>query len=153
MITVKTTCLKGHSYTWKSQPTINGTATGNILIPAAILFSGNTFTHIYNFANVCVQFVSSSHFYKIQDKHLLPVIHNKWQSSQAEIVQQVSQVNHVDICGDGRCDSPGHSAKYGAYTMMDESTRKVTDFSFVQVTEVTSSNAMEYMRGVKRHSW
>ena len=145
MITVKTTCLKGHSRTWKSQPTINGTATGNILIPAAILFSANTFTHIHNFAKFLnVQFVSSSHFYKIQDKHLLPVIHNKWQSSQAEIVQQVSQVNHVDICGDGRCDCPGQSAKYGTYTMLDESTKKVIDFSVVQVTEVISSNAMEY---------
>ena len=64
MITVKTTCLKGHSHAWKSQPTINGTAIGNILIPAAILFSGNTFTHIFYTKFINVQFVSSSHFYK-----------------------------------------------------------------------------------------
>jgi hypothetical protein len=23
----------------------------------------------------------------------------------------------VDVCGDGRCNSPGHSAKYSTYTL------------------------------------
>lgn len=150
MIIIKTTCLHGHSNTWQSQPLMNGAAIGNLLIPAAILFSGNTYQHIYDFAKFLnVQFVSSSYYYKIQEKHLLPVVNNKWKSSQAEIVQQLSQVSHVDICGDGRCDSPGHSAKYGTYTIMDETTKKVIEFSIVQVTEVTSSNAMEY-EGCKR---
>ena len=49
----------------------------------------------------------------------------------------------LDLCGDGRCDSPGHCAKYGPYTIMEENTSKVFDFEVVQVTEVSSSNAME----------
>ena len=49
----------------------------------------------------------------------------------------------LDICGDGRCDSPGHCAKYGTYTVIDENTNKVLDFEVIQVTEVSSSNAME----------
>ena len=49
----------------------------------------------------------------------------------------------LDLCGDGRCDSPGHCAKYGTYTIMEENTSKVFDFEVVQVTEVSSSNAME----------
>ena len=40
------------------------------------------------------------------------------------------------------CDSPCHSDKYGTYTMMSDSSEVIT-FSLVQVTEVTSSNAME----------
>ena len=44
-----------------------------------------------------------------------------------------------------RCDSPGHSAKYGTYTMIDQ----LSDFQIVQVSEVTSSNAME-REGFKR---
>ena len=52
----------------------------------------------------------------------------------------------VDVCGDGRCDSPGHSAKYGTYTLMNEKTNLIIEFSVVQVTEEPSSNAMEYLR-------
>ena len=45
--------------------------------------------------------------------------------------------------GDGHCDSPGHNAKYGTYTLMDNDSGKVVAFSVVQVSEVTPSNAME----------
>ena len=48
----------------------------------------------------------------------------------------------VNVNGDGRCDSPGHSAKYGTYTLMADD-GKVVIFKVVQVTEVSSSNAME----------
>ena len=51
--------------------------------------------------------------------------------------------------GDGRCDSPGHSAKYGTYSIVDTVSSKVLDFSLVQVTEVKTSNAME-LEGLKR---
>ena len=53
------------------------------------------------------------------------------------------------LSGDGRCDSPGHNAKYRTYTMIDQSSDKIVDFEIVQVSEVTSSNAME-REGFKR---
>ena len=43
----------------------------------------------------------------------------------------------VKLIGDGRCDSPGHSAKYGTYTMMDASTGLIIDHEVVQVSEVS----------------
>ena len=61
----------------------------------------------------------------------------------------MKQSSSMDVCGDGRCDSPGHSAKYGTYTLMDEKTNLIIEFSIVQVMEATSSNAMEY-EGCKR---
>ena len=30
----------------------------------------------------------------------------------------------LDLGGDGRCDSPGHCAKYGKYTLMELSSKK-----------------------------
>ena len=37
------------------------------------------------------------------------------------------------LAGDGRADSPGHSAKYGSYTVIDLTCNKVVDFKLVQV--------------------
>ena len=53
------------------------------------------------------------------------------------------------LAGDGRCDSPGHNAKYGTYGLMEVTTEKIVDFSLVQVSEVANSSAME-KEGLKR---
>ena len=150
MVAIPTNCINGHDVLWESQPSINGTAAGNLLIPAATLYSGNTYKHTADFArHLNLQFVSPSHYYKIQKTILFPVVQQAWIKSQAAIVKQMKQTSSVDVCGDGRCDSPGHSAKYGTYTVMDEKTNLIIEFSVVQVTEVSSSNAMEY-EGCKR---
>ena len=39
----------------------------------------------------------------------------------------------LSLGGDGRCDSPGHSAKYGAYTFMDLEHNVVLDVQLEQV--------------------
>ena len=49
----------------------------------------------------------------------------------------------INLNGDGHCDSPGHSAKYGAYKLMDDDTSNVVASSVIQVSEVMSSNAMK----------
>ena len=55
----------------------------------------------------------------------------------------------LHIGGDGRCCSPGHTAKFGSYSVMDLNTSKILDVQLVQVNEVTSSNAMK-SEGLKR---
>ena len=37
------------------------------------------------------------------------------------------------LCGDGRSDSPGHCAKFGLYTVIEMSCKKVLDYKLVQV--------------------
>ena len=41
MLTIRSTCLEGHSRVWKSQPEHNNMPWGNFLVAAAILFSGS----------------------------------------------------------------------------------------------------------------
>ena len=83
--------------------------------------------------------MSDKTFYTIQDSYLSPVINEFWQG------QEKIALNGKDLLlsGDGRCNSSGLNAKYGTYTMIDQITDKIVDFQVVQVTEVTSSNAME----------
>ncbi|CAB3979568.1 Hypothetical predicted protein [Paramuricea clavata] len=135
-VTIATNCLNGHSVSWQSQPLIEGTAAGNILISAAILFSGNTYKRTVDFAKYLnLQFVSYSHYYTTQSTILFPVVQHTWITSQSALVKKLEQSDSVDVCGDGRCDSTGHSAKYGTFTLMDEKTNLIIEFSLVQVTE------------------
>ena len=39
----------------------------------------------------------------------------------------------LHLSGDGRCDSPGYSAKYGTCTLINYATDLVLDYSLVQV--------------------
>ena len=140
MVGVNLSCLNGHKHSWQSQPCINGRPEGNLLIVAAILFSGNTYEHASGMARLLgLSFIGKSLFYALQEQMLFPIVVQAWKINQASVIDALHQVGSVDLFGDGRCDSPGHSAKYGTYTLLDENTA----FSVVQVTEVTSSNAME----------
>ncbi|XP_078495349.1 uncharacterized protein LOC144750179 [Ciona intestinalis] len=47
------------------------------------------------------------------------------------------------LSGDGRCDSPGHSAKYGTYVFLDMSNNKIADIQLVQSNEVGGSYHLE----------
>lgn len=144
LVTITTTCLNSHVKVWNSQPIINNIPVGNMLICSSILFTGSTYTHINNFASsLGIKFISKSVFYKQQDKYLFPVINNEWKNESTAVISQLSNQPIVKLNGDGRCDSPGHNAKYGTYTFMDSESKKIPIFNVVQVTEVSSSNAME----------
>ena len=142
-LSVKLFCINGHQSSWKSQPLIKNTPAGNLLSSAVILFSGNTFERISQFASFLnLHFISNPTFYSIQKKYLLPVVEKAWEEEKWQVLNDAKVAGFVNLSGDGRCDSPGHSAKYGTYTLMED-TGKIITFNVVQSTEVSSSNAME----------
>ena len=48
------------------------------------------------------------------------------------------------VIGDGRSDSPGYSAKYGTYTVMDQATEYILDMEIIHESETDhNSKAME----------
>ena len=148
MVTVTANCLNGYSVSWQSQPLMNKTAAGNILISAAILFSGNTCKHTKGFIrHLNIQFISSSHYYTAQTTILFPVVQHAWRETQTAILKQLKKEKSVDICGDWRRDSPGHSAKYGTDTLMEEQISLIIEFSVVKMTEVSSWS----IRAVREH--
>ena len=50
------------------------------------------------------------------------------------------------IAGDGRADSPGHSAKYGSYSIIDINKNNVVDVKLVQVTHGNNLYARMHIR-------
>ena len=129
---------------WRSQPEINKVKAGNILLFVAILYSGNTFQRITEmFQMINVIHLSSSRFYEIQKQYLFPALNTTYKTFRKTLIESniASTVNHFS--GDGRCDSPGYSAKYGTYSMMNTSSNKVIDFHVVHVLIAGNSSLME----------
>ena len=144
MVVVHSLCVDGHQNRWQSQPMIDSKVAGNVLLAGSILFSGNSFQNVNSLAQrLNLAFIGKSVFYNIQKDILIPVVDKAWKDHQDSLLNEVKKLPKLDVCGDGRCDSPGHCAKYGTYTVMDENTNKILDFEVIQVTEVSSSNAME----------
>ena len=46
-------------------------------------------------------------------------------SQHLELVAEFMEKENLSLLGDGRSDSPGRSAKYTTYTLMEEETKKI----------------------------
>ncbi len=85
--------------------------------------------------NIAVMSVRS--FFRHQQTLLLPVIRKVWKDRQAWILAALQAEQRDLVCGgDGRADSPGHSAKFGSYTMIELHANAVIDIQLVQVCSI-----------------
>ena len=74
-------------------------------------------------------------FYWHQKAFLQPAINYIWGREQDNLINQLlAQKQGLVLGGYGRADSPGHSAKYGSFTVIDLKQNKVVDFKLVQVS-------------------
>ena len=120
---------------WESQPFIGSIPAGNILTSAAILYSGSLPTKALRIFHIlkCATITSMTYF-RHQTKILQPAVDQIWVNHQSSLLQSIAAQNrNLFLSGDGRADSPGHSAKFGSYTVIDMFSNKVVDFKLVQV--------------------
>jgi len=67
-----------------------------------------------------------------QREFLEPAVIAVWGTKQAKLLAQCrGSGNPLTIGGDGRADSPGHSAKYGSYGIIDLTSNKVIHLELV----------------------
>ena len=146
MLSVSYTCQLGHNNTWHSQTSLRRMPAGNLLLSAAILLSGSTYSKAAQlFSILHMPILSQSEFYRIQNTYLNPTINDYWTMHQTAILSVLSDTQKLKLCGDARSDSPGYSAKYTSYTLMDMTTSLIVDQQLVSLNEdkVHSSVAME----------
>ena len=109
-----TQCCKSCKYihSWDSQPFLGNIPTGNILTSAAILYTGSLPSkaiHIFKTPN-CAS-ISLSTFFRHQSCYLQPAISSVWIRHQQRLLSTFKHNNvKLKVEGDGRADSPGHSA-------------------------------------------
>ncbi|XP_063969971.1 uncharacterized protein LOC129284132 [Lytechinus pictus] len=144
MLKVDVICICGNIVTkWVSQPTIGRQPVGNILFSAALLLSGSSYEKVSFFWELFnIQYISQKTHNETQSNILQPVI-NTYYEQEIEEQQQHARGEPVTVIGDGRCDSPGYSAKFCTYTMMNMKTNKILGMALVSVKEATSSVGME----------
>ncbi|XP_071818894.1 uncharacterized protein [Apostichopus japonicus] len=137
--------------TWSSQTFVSGIPLGNLILSASILFTGaRPHQALKIFDSMKCQVHNVKTYMRHQRQWLYPVIQHVWQKKQDEIFDDLKEIGiPLNLDGDGRRDSPGHSAKYGSYTFLDLDWNKVIHQELVQSNEVSNSNAME-LEALKR---
>ncbi|XP_066272311.1 uncharacterized protein [Branchiostoma lanceolatum] len=134
-----------YRWTWRSQPSFGRTAAGNILLSSSILFSGASVTKVLRvLSHMGVAVISARSFFRHQEQVLFKAVHTLWNQRQFWMLTVLEAEGEPLVCGgDGRADSPGHSAKYGTYTFMELTKTAVIDVQLVQSNEVGGSYHME----------
>ena len=127
----------GHEWVWMSQPYMKDIPAGNILLSSAILFSGATPGKALRMLNhMQLACISDRIFYRHHSRFLEPAILTVWAAEQSRLLAECkAHDSSLSIGGDGRVDSPGHSAKYGLYALIDLDTNKVIHIELVQVNQ------------------
>ena len=78
--------------------------------------------------------ISLRSFFHHQQSLLFPTVQRVWDLEKtALLAMQRDNEEGVTLSGDGRADSPGHSAKFGSYTTLELTVNKVIDVELVQV--------------------
>lgn len=124
-----------HKRLWKNQPYIKNMPVLNLQTSAAILFSGVKAAQALRvFQLLNIQGISRSTFFRHQQLYLHPLVFHSWQLEQSRRFDLLKAMpGSLIVSGDGRSDSPGHCAKYGTYTFMEQRMNKVIAIEIVQV--------------------
>lgn len=123
---------------WNSQPVLGSTPAGNLHLSAAVFI---TIEKVFNAMKL--QLFQYETFRRHARSFIEPAVIHHWKVTQDVNLQQLSQEEKVILGGDMRADSPGHSAKYCSYTMMDLRSNTIVDIQLVQSNEVGGSYHME----------
>uniref|UniRef100_A0A3Q3B4V4 THAP-type domain-containing protein n=1 Tax=Kryptolebias marmoratus TaxID=37003 RepID=A0A3Q3B4V4_KRYMA len=151
MVAVSSVCKRtdAHTRVWYSQSVHNRMPVGNLMIAAATMFSGCPAAIARNlFQHMGVGTYSLRTYFSLQRCYLIPAIRRLWSAKQQAMLMKRKGIP-LRLGGYARCCSPGHSAKYGSYSLMDLSTGEVLTTHLVQCNEVQSRAAME-LEGLKR---
>ena len=106
----------------------------NVLLSLAVLMAGASISKILLvFRHMGLVCYSARTFFKHQRSFLFPAVIHHWESYQTDLLNKVKDLKDVVWAGDGLYDSMGHSAKYGAYTLLCTTIMKIVHFELVQV--------------------
>ena len=125
-----------------------GLAEGNLCIASSLFFAGSSIVKAINMMKFAkIQTFSIRTYELIQRSYLIPAVNNIWERQQFLLFSRIQEEGgKVSVGGDARCDSPGHCAKYGSYSLLDVNQGLILCTNLVQVIIIVSSfNACHYI--------
>ena len=149
-------CKNNHSKKWVSSEVLgvksnNEFFLNDSLIAAAIIISGNNYS---KFALMCkalgLNIITINTFTRFQKHCAAPVVKEIWNKMNSLIVDILKQYDDLCLCGDGRNDSPGHSARYCVYTLMEHATKVVVDMAVIDKRETGGNSVVMEKEGLRR---
>lgn len=149
-------CAQGHQKKWISSEVLG--KKNNIeyflndsLQAAAIIISGNNYS---KFALLCkaldLNIISNSAFTRFQKHCAVPVVERMWKSMNELTISILKEYDDLCLCGDGRNDSPGHSARYCVYTLMEHATKVIVDMEVLDKRETGGNSVNMEREGLRR---
>ncbi len=149
-------CINKHFGSWTSSEVLcynrySPVYVNDMMLSSCILLSGNNFSKInlfFKFLNLHMP--GDSTFCRIQRLFCLPEITNLWNNMQGTVSSTLKEYNDICLCGDGRNDSPGHSARYCCYVMMEQFSNVLMDIEVLDVRETKGVSTNMEREGLER---
>ena len=85
----------------------------------------------------------------MQTHFIIPEVIRYWEQMKNEIWEIITD-EPVILCGDGRNDSPGFSAKYGMYALMEQNLDIIIDLEIVDKRQTGGISTNMEVFGLKK---
>jgi solute carrier family 8 (sodium/calcium exchanger) len=116
---------------------------------AGVFISGNNFGKLSLFKDFFgLGFISKTTYNRMQAHFVIPEITRYWEQMKNEIWDILSDES-VILCGDGRNDSSGHSAKYCMYASMEQHLDLIVDVEVVDKRQTKGISTNMEVFGLK----
>ena len=155
VIDIQWACVDGHTDHWISSHILcekrgQKVFANTLLMASPILITGNNFEKVYDlFKFLGIGFLSSSTFHRIQRNYIVPEVLSTWEEMKREIWLVLGKETLI-LCGDGRSDSPGHSAKYGTYILLEQFLDVIVDLEIIDKRETGGVSTNMEVAGLRK---
>ena len=155
-IDIEWKCTRGHYGKWESSEILTTNHHSKIflndsMMAIAIVLSGNNYG---KFELLCkalnLNIISKTTFLDFQRNCAVPVVKDVWAKMQKVVLEILKCYEEICLCGDGRNDSPGHSARYCVYTLMEHVTNVVVDLEVLDKRETGGNSTTMEKEGLRR---
>ena len=102
---------------------------------------------MFKFCNI--QYFSKTLFYQYQSLYIAPAVNDFWEQQRSMLWNERSG-KEVLLSGDGRNDSPGHSAQYCTYSLADMNDKAILQMNIVDVREAAGKSTNMERIGFER---